>query len=194
MRRKGRVAGALGMVMAIFLFVASCTKPPAQEIIGAEQALENARAKEADIYLEDSYRKAEADLKKAKDLMAQKEYRGAKAAAEGALTQAQLLASQVDAAKNKMKTDADQVLQQLKEQTNELKMMVAEAIKRKIPVNREEAESLIGKNEIDLINVKVRLETGKVRQGYDDLKIIKSQTAAEKEKLLASLSPGSGTK
>ncbi|HME45210.1 MAG TPA: hypothetical protein VKF36_19110 [Syntrophorhabdales bacterium] len=190
MRREGRLCGALAVVVLVCIFLLSgCAKPPTEEIAKAEKALSDAKAKEADIYLEDGFKKAEAALKKAKDLMAQKEYRDAKSAAEEASSGAQLLSSQVDAAKAKMKADAEQMLQEVKGQTNELKTLVADAVKRKLPINREEAQALIGKNEIDLINVKVRLETGKVRQGYDDLKVMKSQTAAQKEKFMASLPP-----
>ncbi len=192
--RHGAHVVLAGVVALSFLLAASCTKPPTEEMARAEQALQVAKSKEADIYLEDGYKKAESDLKRAQDLMAQKDYKGAKAAAEQTASEAQLLASQVDAAKNKMKADADQMLQEIKEQTNELKMMVADAVKRKLPINREEAQSLIGKNEIDLINIKVRLETGKVRQGYDDLKVMKSQTVAEREKLVAALASGSEQK
>ena len=190
MRREGRLCGVLAVAVLVCIFLLSgCAKPPTEEIAKAEKALSDAKAKEADIYLEDGFKKAEAALKKAKDLMAQKEYRDAKSAAEEASSGAQLLSSQVDAAKAKMKADAEQMLQEVKGQTNELKILVADAVKRKIPINREEAQTLIGKNEIDLINVKVRLETGKVRQGYDDLKVMKSQTAAQKEKFMASLPP-----
>ncbi|HVN24399.1 MAG TPA: hypothetical protein VMT71_10550 [Syntrophorhabdales bacterium] len=191
MGRQNYFVGILALLMAVSLFlVAGCAKPPTEEIAKAEKALENARAKEADVYLEDAYKKAEAALKRAKELLTQKEYKGAKAAAEEASSGAQLLSSQVEAARIKMKADADQMLQELKEQTNELKAIVADAVKRKLPINREEVQALIGKNEIDLINVKVRLETGKIRQGYDDLKIMKSLTAAGKEKVMAALSPG----
>ena len=183
--------GALAVaVLVCIFFLSGCAKPPTEEIAKAEKALSDAKAKEADIYLEDGFKKAETALKKAKDLVVQKEYREAKAAAEEASSGAQLLSSQVEAAKAKMKIDAEQMLKEVKEQTNELKALVADAVKRKVPVNREEAQTLIGKNEVDLINVKVRLETGKVRQGYDDLKVMKSQTAAQKEKLIAVLPPG----
>ena len=191
MRREGRICGAFAVAVLVCIFLLSgCAKPPTEEIAKAEKALGDAKAKEADIYLEDGFKKADAALKKAKDLLAQKEYKDAKAAAEEASSGAQLLSSQVDAAKAKMKTDAEQMLQEVKAQTNELKEQVADAVKRKVPINREEAQTLIGKNEVDLINVKVRLETGKIRQAYDDLKVMKAQTAAQKEKLMAALPPG----
>jgi hypothetical protein len=184
MRREGRLWGVVAVaVLVSIILLPGCTKPPTEEIAKAEKALEGAKAKEADNYLEDGFKKAEAALKKAKDLLAQKEYKDAKAAAEEASSGAQLLSSQVDAARAKMKTDAEQMLQEVKAQTNELKTVVADAVKAKAPINREEAQTLIGKNEVDLINVKVRLETGKIRQAYDDLKVMKSQPAALKEKL-----------
>jgi hypothetical protein len=190
MKREGRICGALAAAVLVCIFILSgCAKPPTEEIAKAEKALEDAKAKEADVYLGDGYRKCDAALKKAKDLVTQKEYKAAKTAAEEASSCMQLLSSQVDAAKTRMKADAEQMLQEAKEQTNELKTLVADAVKRKLPINREEAQTLIGKNEVDLINVKVRLETGKIRQGYDDLKVMKSQTAAEKEKLLVA-APG----
>jgi hypothetical protein len=176
-------------VLVCIIILPGCTKPPTEEIAKAEKALEGAKAKEADSYLEDGFKKAEAALKKAKDLLAQKEYKDAKSAAEAASSGAQLLSSQVDAAKAKMKTDAEQTLQEVKAQTNELKRLVADAVNKKIAINRDEAQTLIGKNEVDLINVKVRLETGKIRQAYDDLKVMKTQTAAQKEKLMAALPP-----
>ncbi len=190
MRREAHLHGILAVaVLFCAIFFWGCTKPPTEEIAKAEKALEGARAKEADIYLEDGFKKAETALNKARDLTAKKEYKEARTAAEEASSGAQLLSSQVDAAKTKMKTDAEQMLQQVREQTNELKTLVADAVKRKIPVNREEAQALIGKNEVDLVNAKVRLETGKIRQAYDDLKLMKAQTAAQKEKLTAALPP-----
>jgi len=191
MRRGSRVSGAIGVAVLICIcLLPGCAKPPTEEIAKAEKALGDAKLKEADVYLEEGFKKAEAALKRARDLVAQKEYNDAKAAAEDASSGAQLLSSQVDAAKAKMKTEAEQMLQEVREQTNELKAQVADAIKKKVPINREEAQTLIGRNEVDLINLKVRLETGKIRQAYDDLKVMKSQTAAQKEKLMASSPPG----
>ena len=94
MRRDGRLCGALAVVMfACIVLLSGCAKPPTEEIAKAEKALEDAKAKEADIYLEDGFKKAEAALKKAKDLVTQKEYKDAKAAAEEASSGAQLLSS-----------------------------------------------------------------------------------------------------
>ncbi len=170
--------------------LSGCAKPPTEEVAKAEKALEDAKAKEVNVYLEETFKKAEASLKKAKDLMVEKNYREAKPAAEEAASSLQLALSQVDAAKAKMKTEAEQMTQQVQAETSELKQLVAEAIRKQAAINREDALALIGKAEIDILNIKVRLETGKVRVAYDDLKVLKAEIAAQKEKILAVLSPG----
>ena len=182
-----------GSVAIILLFctalLSGCAKPPTEEIAKAEKALEEARAKEVNLYLEDIFKKAEADLKKAKDLVTEKKYKEAKDAAEEAAAGLQRALSQVESAKAKMKADADQLAAEIRSATNELKSLVADAVRQKAGISREEAQGLIGKAEIDLLNIKVRLETGKVRVAYDDLKVLKAEIAAQKEKVLAAVSP-----
>ena len=165
------------------LLMSSCASPPVEELARAQKALDDARAKEADIYLEEGFKKAEAALSKAKEALARKSYKDARSAAEEAAAEAQLLSSRTDAAKARMKADADGMLGEVKEQTDELKRLVAEVGRRGPPASCEEARTLIGKNEVDLINVKIRLQNGKVRQAFDDLKLTKSLSAAQAEKL-----------
>jgi murein L,D-transpeptidase YcbB/YkuD len=183
-----------GSIVIILLFctalLSGCAKPPTEEIAKAEKALEEARAKEVNLYLEDTFKKAEADLKKAKDFVVEKKYKEAKSAVEEAASALQLALSQVDAAKARMKSEADQMARDVQTATNELKTSVAEAVKQKAAISREEAQGLIGKAEVDLLNIKVRLETGKVRVAYDDLKLLKAEIAAQKEKIMAAVTPG----
>jgi hypothetical protein len=183
-----------GSIVIILLFctalLSGCAKPPTEEIAKAEKALEEATAKEVNLYIEDAFKKAEADLKKAKDFVVEKKYKEAKSAVEEAASALQLALSQVDAAKAKMKSEADQMARDVQAATNELKGSVAEAVKQKAAISREEAQGLIGKAEVDLINIKVRLETGKVRVAYDDLKLLKAEIAAQKEKIMAAVTPG----
>jgi hypothetical protein len=83
----------------------------------------------------------------------QKEYKEAKAAAEEAATLAQQSASQVEAGKAKMKADAEQMIKEVQTATNELKAMVADAIREKRPIDREEFRP-DRQNEADVLNVK----------------------------------------
>jgi hypothetical protein len=194
MRKSRLIYSVLLVLFCCALFQYGCAKPPAEEMAKAEKILEEARAKEANIYVEDIFKKAEAALKKAKELVAQKEYKEAKGAAEEAATLAQQAALQVEAGKATMKADAEKMIDEVKAATNELKAMVADAIRQKRPVNREEVQALIGKNEVDVLNVKVRLETGKIREGYEQIKSMKAQTDAQKANLAAQAAPQGKTK
>jgi hypothetical protein len=186
-----RLCGSIAIILLFCTALLSgCAKPPTEEIAKAEKALEEARAKEVNLYIEDAFKKAEADLKKAKDFVVEKKYKEAKSAVEEAASALQLALSQVDAAKARMKSEADQMARDVQAATNELKGSVAEAVKQKAAISREEAQGLIGKAEVDLINIKVRLETGKVRVAYDDLKLLKAEIAAQKEKIMAAVTPG----
>jgi hypothetical protein len=186
-----RLCGSIAIILLFCTALLSgCAKPPTEEIAKAEKALEEATAKEVNLYIEDAFKKAEADLKKAKDFVVEKKYKEAKSAVEEAASALQLALSQVDAAKAKMKSEADQMARDVQAATNELKGSVAEAVKQKAAISREEAQGLIGKAEVDLINIKVRLETGKVRVAYDDLKLLKAEIAAQKEKIMAAVTPG----
>jgi len=184
MLRNVQVCCSVLLVLCCFVLLQyGCAKPPAEEIAKAEKAVDEARAKEANVYVEDVFKKAEAALKKAKDLVTQKEYKEAKAAAEESTTLAQQAVSQVEAGKAKMKADAEQMINEVRATTNELKVIVADAISQKRPINREEVQALIGKNEVDVLNVKVRLETGKIKEGYEQIKSMKVQTDAQKANL-----------
>lgn len=184
MLRKSRpVYSVLFVLFCCALFQYGCAKPPSEEMAKAEKLLEEARTKEANIYVEDVFRKAEAALKKAKDLVTQKEYKEAKKTAEEAATLAQQATLQVEEGKAKMKADAEKMIDEVRAATNELKAMAADAIRQKRPINREEVQALIGKNEVDVLNVKVRLETGKIKEGYEQIKGMKAQTEAQKANL-----------
>ena len=64
MRREARLCGALAVAVLVCIFLLSgCAKPPTEEIAKAEKALGDAKTKEADIYLEDGFKKAETALK-----------------------------------------------------------------------------------------------------------------------------------
>jgi hypothetical protein len=68
-----------------------------------------------------------------------------------------------------------------------LKSLVAKAIKKKAPINREEIQSSIGKWEIDMVSVKDQLLGDKIRQANDQLISMKEQMKMQKEILVAAV-------
>jgi hypothetical protein len=174
------------LIFSIALF-SGCAKPPTQEVKSAENAIAEAKQKEADLYVQDVFQKAEDSLKKAKDLIAVKKYKDAKKAAEDAANFAQQAIPMVELNKAKMKAETEQMVQEVQGGMDEVKSLVAKAIKKKSPINREEIQGMIGKWEVDLVNVKEQLEAQKVRQAYDQLVLMKGQITSQIESITAAL-------
>ncbi len=167
--------------------ITGCAKPPTKEVESAEKAVAEAKLKEADLYVQDVFMKAEDSLKKAKDLVAVKNYKDAKKAAEDALSDAQQAIPMVDLNKAKMKTEAEQMVQDVQGAVDELKSIVAKAPKKKSPINREEIQGMIGKWEVDMVSIKEQLEAQKIRQAYDQLKSMGEEIKAQKESIVAAM-------
>jgi hypothetical protein len=181
---------ALLFVVAVFCLalVSGCSKPPTEALTKAEQALDEAKQKEANLYAEEAYKKAEEALKKAKDQVAAKDYKeAAKTLLEVAPLAQQALAG-VEAGKAKMKEEAGTYVTEVQKALDGLKKDVAAAIKKKLPVPKEEVQAAIGKWEVDFAGVKEKLQSGKIREAFDELKAMLEAVKAKTEDI-AKLAP-----
>jgi HEPN domain-containing protein len=164
-----------------------CAKPPTQEVEKAEKAIADAKQKEADLYVQEGFRKAEETLKKAKELIAVKKYKEAKAAAEESANSALMAVSLVETNKTAMKEEAEKMVQEIQQSLDEIKSLAAAAIKKKASINKDEIQGAIGKYELDIVSVKDQLQEQKIRGAYDQLIALKEQTKGQKEGLTAVL-------
>lgn len=178
-----------GLLVFLLIFsiaiLSGCAKPPTKEVEQAEKAIAEAKQKEADLYVREVFTKAEDSLKKAKDLIAEKKYKEAKKAAEEAIKLAQQAIPLVEPNKAKMKAEVEQMIPDTQKAIDELKTLVAKVIRGKTPEEQKELQGMIGKLEIDIVNVKDTFKEGKIKQVYDELKKIKEQVFAKKEGLTA---------
>ncbi|MEW6376362.1 MAG: hypothetical protein AB1502_11325 [Thermodesulfobacteriota bacterium] len=176
-----------GVIFIVLLsFLSGCAKPPTKEMEQAEKAITEATQKEANLYVQDIFTKAEDSLKKAKDLISQKKYKEAKKAAEEVASLAQQAISQVEPNKAKMKIEVEQMIPDTQKAIDELKTLIAKSIKKKPLEEQKELQGMIGKWEIDMVNIKNILQTQKIWLAYDELKTMKEQILAKKEGLTAS--------
>ncbi|OPY73313.1 MAG: hypothetical protein A4E63_00998 [Syntrophorhabdus sp. PtaU1.Bin050] len=177
------------VIMAFSLMlVTGCAKPPTEEIAAAEKAIEEAKAKEANVYAESAFKTAEESLKKAKDMVVAKTYKEAKQAALDTVTLAQQAVSGVEAGKAKMKEEAEKSALEVQKSLDDLKADVAAAIKKKLPVPKEEVQAAIGKWEVDFVAIKEKLQSGKIREASTELKAIMDAIKAKKDQI-AQLDP-----
>ncbi len=163
------------------MLLAGCSKPPTEALQKAEQALEEAKQKGANLYAEDLFKKAEEGLKKAKDQIAAKQYKEAAQTLLEVVPAAQEAITGIEAGKAKMKKEADKFVGEAQEGLDELKTDVAAAIKKKLPVQREEVEQAIGKWGVDLAGIKDKLQSGNIREAFDGLKTMVDEIKAKKE-------------
>jgi len=177
----------------LFIFLLSltlligCAKPPTQEIENAEKAIAQAKQKEADLYVQDEFRRAEEALNKAKDLVAAKKYKEARTSAEDAANIALSALSLVETNKANMKQEAEKMVQDVQQLMDEIKTIAASAIKKKKPINKEEVQGAIGKYELEMISIKDQLQEQKIRGAYDQLISLKEQIKGQRETLTSAL-------
>lgn len=180
------------LVFAVFVvltFIVGCSTPPTKEIDGAEKAVAEAKLKEADQYSNDIFVKAESSLKRAKDLVAVKNYKDAKAAAEEATAFAQQAVQAVPANKTKMKAEAEKLVLDVQSSMNALKSSAAMAIRKRAKIDQQEIQEAIGKLEIELVTAKEHLQAEKIRLAFDQLTQIQEQIESHNEALQAVLQP-----
>lgn len=175
----------MGLVACIFALslICACAKPPAQELAAAEKAIADAKAKQADLYVQDMFAKAEDEMKKANEMVTVKKYEEAKTAALEAAKMAEQAAAQVDQNKQKMKAEVEAMLPDLQKALDETKTLAATAIKKKAVASKDELQSAIGKLELDMTNVKDQLQAGKIREAGDLAKSLSEQINAQKQTL-----------
>jgi hypothetical protein len=176
-----------GLVLTVCVcalsLIFACAKPPTQEIADAVKAIADAKAKEADLYVEDIFAKAQDEMKKANDLVIAKKYAEAKTAAMEAVKMAQQAATLVDENKQKMKEAVEAMLPDVQKALDETKSLAATAIKKKAVAAKDELQSAIGKLELDMTAVKEQIEAGKIRQAADLAKSLLEQANAQKQSL-----------
>ena len=182
MKQAGWKTGLIVCMFALSLIFA-CAKPPTQEIANAEKAIADAKAKEADLYVQDVFAKAQDEMKKAGEMVIAKKYEEAKTAALEAAKMAQQAASLVEQNKQKMKEELEKMLPEIQKTLDDTKNLATAAIKKKTSASKEEIQAAIGKLELDMTGVKEQLQSGKVRQAADLAKSLLDQITAQKQNL-----------
>ena len=174
---------AVLILMVPITILSSCAKPPTEELAQAEKAIEEAKQKEADLYAQDPFLKAQESLKKAKDLVAAKKYDEAKKAAEETANFAKQAIPLVEKNKATMKAEAEQMAQDVQKALEELRAQMAKSGKRMARNEAKSVNEMIKKWETDLASIKEMIQGQKVQQASDQLKAMKENILQQKEHL-----------
>jgi F0F1-type ATP synthase membrane subunit b/b' len=175
-------SGSLIVILYLTL-LSGCAKPPTEEMEQAAHAIAEAKQKEADLYVEDTFKMAETALQKARDFINVMEYKDAKTAALEATRFAKHAQSMVESNKAKMRQDAEQMLEKVRKSIDEAKILADNALKKKVPVNRDDIQFFIDTWESGIITVRDNLDEQRIRQGFDKLVVIQKQIKNQKDNL-----------
>lgn len=181
MFKKGSWHALFLAAVVLSLMLAGCSKPPTEALTKAEQGLEEAKQKGANLYAEDAFKKAEDSLKKAKDQVSAKQYKEAAQTLTETIALAQQAVAGVEAGKAKMKEEAEKYVGEGQKALDDLKKDVADAIKKKLPVPKEEIQAAIGKWEVDFTGIKDKLQSGQIREAFDSLKAMVEAVKVKRE-------------
>jgi hypothetical protein len=177
------------MIVLSFTLFTGCAKPPTEEMTKAEKALEEAKQKEAPAYVPDLFTKADESFKKAKDYITNKKYKEAKQVAIETETLARQAIAGIETAKAKIKTEAEQVAQDVQKGIDDLKAFAAGVEKKKaLAAAREEVKEILAKWEADFASIKEKLQS-KTKEAGEELKAMKEQIDKKKEEAAALLAP-----
>lgn len=187
---KGRTFYCFFIALLILSFgISGCSKPPAEEMAKADKAIEEAKQKEAPVYVPDLFAKAESSLKQAQDYIAGKKYKEAKQAAMETEISAQQAIAGIEAAKAKIKTEAEKFAEDVQKEIDDLKNTISTTPKKKIPAKTiEEIQAEIIKWETDFTGIKEKLQGPKLKEASDELKKLSEQLSAKKEEIINILS------
>jgi hypothetical protein len=185
MFKKGSVCALILSAVVLSLVLAGCSKPPTEEMKKAEQALEEAKQGGAAAYAEDAFKKAEESLNKAKEQVTAKNYKEAVKTLAEAVTLSQDATKAVEAGKAKMKEETGKLVGDTQIALDGFKKSVADAIKKKLPVQKEDVQAAIGKWEVDFTGLKDKLEKGEIREAFDGLKSIVDAVKAKNDEVSA---------
>jgi len=170
-------------IMMLGLISSGCAKPPTEEMISAEKAIEEAKRREADIYAPDIFTNASDSLEKARELLSEKKYGEAGKIATETTQIAKQSIAVAEFHKRKMKTEIGEMLQDIRAKVEQLKQLDAmnHAATGKGRAKWEELEGMLERWETELTSLEDQVREQNIRAAYDGLKTLKEQVYAEKK-------------
>jgi len=169
-------------LMMLGVISAGCAKPPTEEMIGAEKAIEEAKRKEADIYAQDILANALDSMHKARELVSEKRYGEARKIAQETTQIAKQAIAFAEFHKKTMKAEIEAMLQDIRETMEDLKELVAmnQDAKGKDKIKWEELEGMLERWETEITSLEVKVQEQKIKAAYDGLKALKEEVYAQR--------------
>ncbi len=174
-RGKVRASGISAAVLIIAaVFLGSCSKPPTDEMLRAEKALVIAQDRKAQLYAADEMEAARTTFEKARGLVASRHFDEARAAAaevEELAHQAGMLAG---IRREKMKTEAERMIGDLRKKLSEFRQQTDELIGGKTAERRVKGMERLAAWEAEIGVAEAEIAAGNLRELHGRLTAIRN--------------------
>lgn len=186
-------AGICVLSLIVFL-LGACAKPPVREMSEAQRNLDEARAKGADAYAPELYRKAEGSLSEAKNLVAERGYEKARKLAERVSKLALQASVMAETSKASLREETERIITKAEQGISDIRAWTPPRnMKRRFEKLRTSREAELQMWEADLDRIKTQLREEKVQEAKLEAERVLRRVAARIEELQAiSIRPTKG--
>lgn len=175
-----KFAGA-ALLACIALLAVSCAQPPEEEINAAQAALDAAKQAQADVYASGTYQSASTALSDARSKVDGGDYEGAKADAIRAKELADRSVSEASAAKQRMRDDAQAVINRVSPALADARAAVEAAPSGKgADSDLDQLRADISQAESSLSSARSDLNAGKFNTALESAKSAESRVSGIK--------------
>ena len=154
----------IGLILSLVFVVASCAKPPTQELDAAKTAVAAAKQGEADVYAPETFRSATNALNDANSKIEQKDYEGAKASAIQAKELADRSKSEADNSKQQTRDEAQAIINRVAAGLSDARSSIDQAPKGKgADEDLDQLRADLSQGETSLSDARNSINTGKFK-------------------------------
>ncbi len=172
-RKKVRASGITATVLILAAaFLGSCSKPPTEEMLRAEKALVTAQDREAQLYAAGEMEAARTMFEKARELVASRHFDEARAAAADVEELAHQAGTLAGIRREKMKTEAERMIGDLRKRLSEFQQQIDELIAGKTAERRAKGMERLAAWEAEIGVAEAEIAAGNLRELHGRLTVI----------------------
>ncbi len=177
------------MLFLIFIHILlfGCAKPPTEEMIKAEKAIDEAKQVQADIFANEVFMRAEESFQSAKESVAERKYEEARLIALDTYHLARQSVTIASVNKENIVNETEHGIQDIRVTIDELKSIEAQSFSKRASIQYDELQEILTKLETELGNIREKLRNNEVMAARDDLKSLNSEIQGLKQEVSVSL-------
>lgn len=170
------------LILPHVLFL-GCAKPPTEEMIRAEKAIDEARQKKAEVFANDIFIRTEKSFEKAKKAVVERRYEEARLIALDTARFAEQAVTIAQFNKEKIVKETETGIKDVRGTIDKLKNVEQESFRKNALIKYDDLQEILTNHESTLGEIRERLDNDEVMGARDDIKRLYSEIEGLKEKV-----------